>query len=281
MFSVDGYKTPEELIDLAVAEGIRTFSITDHNDLGGQNRAMAYAAQHSLPYIPGVEMDCRWDGTQFHFLCYGFDPGHPELGRLAESNHATYLAEFEACWKLVESRKMDISPDDIREHLPERYPTNPCPELNRWAAQDVFIEKGLFEGDVDFHEFWVSLLYDGGALEHVPPVATFEAVRDAVHAAGGLILLAHVGYYLGRLMGGNRDAQLDTIQRLLADGCDGFELYHPALMAEPHFEELVNEAKRLGCAVSGGSDRHTGVRGVAPDWVAGSLQAKLAEASMG
>jgi predicted metal-dependent phosphoesterase TrpH len=261
--------------------GISTFSITDHNDLGGQNRAMGYAAQRSLTYIPGVEMDCTWDGNRYHFLCYGFDCDDPALGQLAVTNGGMYFAEFESCWKLIEPHNMGVTLDVIQERLPERYPTHPSPRLNMWIAQDAFLEKGVFASEAEFQAFWESLLTQNDDGDPLPPFEPFEAVRDVVHAAGGLILLAHVGYYIGPLIGGNRDAQLDTIQRLLADGCDGFELYHPALMAEPHFEELVNEAKRLGCAVSGGSDRHTGVRGVAPDWVAESLQEKLAEASMG
>jgi len=279
MFSVDGYKTPEELVDLAVAEGITTLSITDHNDLGGQERALESAAKRSLSYILGVEMDCVWDNNRYHFLCYGFDRNDPALGQLAATNAGMNFAEFKSCWKLIEPRDMGVTLDEIRERLPVRYPAHPSPELNMWIAQDAFLEKGVFASESEFQEFWGSLLAENNDVNPVPPFEPFEAVRDAVHAAGGLILLAHVGYYIGPLIGGDHDAQLNLIHRLLEAGCDGFELYHPALMAEPHFEDLVNKAERLGCAVSGGSDRHTGVRGVAPDWVADSLQEKLAEAT--
>ena len=281
IFSVDGYKTPEELVDLAVAEDITTLSITDHNHLGGQERAIAYAEQRSLAYIPGVEMDCLWEGELYHFLCYGFDSDHPELARIARANSKVAVRDFEIHWKLVEAQRPGVSYDELRKCLPERYPTHPSPALNRWLAQDVCLEKGIFASGTEFQEFWESIVRENeenDEAETVPPFASFGAVRDAAHGAGGVILLAHVGHYVGPRIAGDLDAQLDTIHRFLLDGCDGFELYHPALMTEPYFDELVHEAGRLGCVVSGGSDRHTGVRGVAPGWVVERLQAKLVEA---
>ena len=280
MFSVDGYKTPEELVDLAVAEGIRTFSITDHNHLGGQERAMRTAADRGLDYITGVEMDCIWKGKQYHFLCYGFDLEDAAMVDITSANSDVYVRDFEVQWKRIEARAPGITLDDLRERLPERYPTHPSPELNRWSAQDLFIEKGIVANEVEYQDFWVSIIAEteaSGDAESVPSWASYESVRDAVHAAGGLVLLAHVGYYVGPQIGGDPDAQLETIHGALEDGCDGFELYHPALMAEPHFGELEREAERLDCAVSGGSDRHTGVRGVAPDWVAESLRERLCQ----
>ncbi len=80
----------------------------------------------------------------------------------------------------------------------------------------------------------------------------FEAVRSAVHGAGGVLLLAHVA----QVLRGQPEAQIALVEAALADGADGFELWHPHNLAEPHFERLEATAQRLGCLVSGGSDCH-------------------------
>ena len=100
-----------------------------------------------------------------------------------------------------------------------------------------------------------------------------------VHGAGGVLLLAHPASHLR----GNLRAQLDLIGEMLAIGLDGFELYHPANTREPHFAQLEAEARRLGCAVSGGSDTHADSSRTeqpapgfcVPEWTVETLDAAL------
>jgi predicted metal-dependent phosphoesterase TrpH len=88
--------------------------------------------------------------------------------------------------------------------------------------------------------------------EKIWSFAALEEARDAVHAAGGVLLLAHPALYLR----GDRAGQLALIRGALDAGLDGFELWHPANAREAHFVELLAEGRRLGCALSGGSDAH-------------------------
>jgi predicted metal-dependent phosphoesterase TrpH len=115
--------------------------------------------------------------------------------------------------------------------------------------------------------------------ERVWPFASLEESRDAVHAAGGVLLLAHVGGCSPTLEG-----QLGLIRAMLDAGLDGFELYHPANTRYGHFPELEAEARRLGCAVSGGSDAHADPANAqsslgrlpVPDWVVETIDAAIA-----
>jgi predicted metal-dependent phosphoesterase TrpH len=105
-------------------------------------------------------------------------------------------------------------------------------------------------------------------------------VLRTVHHAGGILLIAHPANHSR----GNFEEQKQFIESLLAAGVDGFELYHPSCMIEPHFERLVDLARSLGCVVSGGSDMHGDpthdtkkIREefIVPDWVVETIDAAL------
>lgn len=75
----DGTKTPEQLIDLAVSNGVQCLAVSDHDSIEGLKRAAAWA-DGKLCFIPGVEFTTReerfpnTDGKYcLHLLGYGFD----------------------------------------------------------------------------------------------------------------------------------------------------------------------------------------------------------------
>ena len=52
----DGTLTPEALASRAKANGVELWALTDHDEIGGQHRAMAAAAAVGLPYLTGTEV---------------------------------------------------------------------------------------------------------------------------------------------------------------------------------------------------------------------------------
>ena len=46
----DGTLTPEALAERAKANGVELWALTDHDEVGGQDRAMAAARAQGLPY---------------------------------------------------------------------------------------------------------------------------------------------------------------------------------------------------------------------------------------
>ena len=61
----DGTCTPEELVDKASAQGLVAFALTDHDTVGGVERALEAAKDKHLQVIPGVELSCEYQ----HSLC--------------------------------------------------------------------------------------------------------------------------------------------------------------------------------------------------------------------
>ena len=52
----DGTLTPEELAARAAANGVELWSLTDHDEIGGQHRAAAAARAHGMQYLTGTEI---------------------------------------------------------------------------------------------------------------------------------------------------------------------------------------------------------------------------------
>ncbi|MBA4386516.1 MAG: hypothetical protein C0404_00965 [Verrucomicrobia bacterium] len=268
LFSVDGFSTPEELMEIMAGKGITTVSLTDHNSVDGVERARAKARQLGLGFVTGAEFDVEWHGSEQHMLAFGFDPANTAIRRICARHFAQYPLNFERFLPILE-RRHGITREQLAAGLAKRYRTKEAPVLNKWYAREFMVTAGISVDDRAALAAMSAIASEAERNVATPWVwSDLETVRDAVHAAGGIILIAHPTKFLrGRM----RD-QMRLVEAALAGGIDGLELYHPANMAEPHFNEFVEEARRLGCALSGGSDTHTDPNRdksnfSAPDWL--------------
>ena len=255
VFSVDGRCTPEQVVDVAAECGITTLSITEHNHLGSLERARARAAERSIRYLTGVELDADWRGQKYHFLAFGFDEYHPAIRDLIDQNYSKYVSDFELYLEALEAGEYAVTRTRLEAGLGERYPTNPTPALTQWYARDYLVSEGVFPDANAYNRTLQDLkreIVSERGPEAFKPFATFETARQAVHSAGGVLLLAHVAHNLP----GDPANRIALIDELVEQGMDGFELYHPKNLAEPHFDQLARHAERLGCVISGGSDCH-------------------------
>lgn len=72
-YSDDGEFTPSELIDQCAEKGARMVSIADHNCVKANEEAAKAAKEKGMLYVPGIEIDCTYQDTNFHVLGYGID----------------------------------------------------------------------------------------------------------------------------------------------------------------------------------------------------------------
>jgi hypothetical protein len=69
----DGTLTPEALAARAKANGVQLWALTDHDEIGGQARAMAAAKAEGMKYLTGVEISITFAGKTVHIVGLGFD----------------------------------------------------------------------------------------------------------------------------------------------------------------------------------------------------------------
>lgn len=257
VFSPDAMRTPEEIVEAAAGQGVSVLSITDHNHLGAQERAAQRAADLNLRYVTGVEIDAIVpDGQNCHFVCFDIDVHDPALRALIKQTASSYAQSFLEVHPYLQEYGYELDLEEMAQRLPERYPTNPEAEVNIYFARTLLLEKNANVAD---------FLQIAGKIQQrlrednprkVLPRVQFDAMRDAVHSAGGKVLLAHVSRYHR----GEMDRQLSLIEQLLELGMDGFELYHPDNVKEADFYRLENMAQSTDCFLSGGSDCHDALK---------------------
>ena len=95
----DGTLTPEELAQRARANGVQIWALTDHDELGGQERALAAATDLGIQYLSGVEISVTWMKHTIHIVGLGIDAEHAGIieglkrTREGRGNRAKLMAE--------------------------------------------------------------------------------------------------------------------------------------------------------------------------------------------
>ena len=77
----DGTLTPEVLAPRAKANGVELWALTDHDEIGGQDRALAAAKALSLPYLTGTEISVTFANKTVHIVGLGFDHHNTALAQ--------------------------------------------------------------------------------------------------------------------------------------------------------------------------------------------------------
>lgn len=75
----DGTLQPETLAQRAKANGVELWALTDHDEIGGQQRARDAALALGLPYLTGTEISVTFLDTTVHIVGLGFDPDDAQL----------------------------------------------------------------------------------------------------------------------------------------------------------------------------------------------------------
>jgi predicted metal-dependent phosphoesterase TrpH len=182
----DGTLAPEILAQRAKANGVELWALTDHDEVGGQDRALAAARAVDLPYLTGTEVSVTFLGITVHILGLGFDHRAPAL---VEGLRQTRGGR--------EQRARDMSDDLARVGIPGvyegalKYVGNP-ELISRSHFARYLVEIGVCK---ETNEVFRKYITEGkpGFVPH-----RWASLRDAVGwitGAGGVAVIAHPGRY--------------------------------------------------------------------------------------
>jgi hypothetical protein len=231
----DGTYSPEEIIREALAAGLTTVSLTDHDTVEGWPRLAQAGRARGVECIPGTELTAEVDGREMHLLGYFIDPAHRGLLQAMEQFQDVRRQRIVDIAAKLQSLGVAIEADAILDLADCRAPGRP-------HVARALVAAGLCSSlDEAFERF---LKRDRPAWVPKFRMAAEDAIR-LVHEAGGLAVLAHP--VLNRV-----DRQ---IPRLADAGLDGLECFHTKHNASVagHYLRL---AEHLGLAITGGSDCH-------------------------
>jgi len=75
----DGTLSPPALAERARAQGVELWSLTDHDEIGGQQGARDAALALGMDYLTGTEISVSFAGETVHIVGLGFDAGDAAL----------------------------------------------------------------------------------------------------------------------------------------------------------------------------------------------------------
>ena len=238
----DGTLTPEALAERAASNGVELWSLTDHDEIGGQTRAAAAAKAVGMRYVTGVEISVTFLGKTVHIVGLGIDTNNAQLceglertrggRRIRAQDMAAGLAKvgikgaFEGALQYVGNPDL-ISRTHFARHLVE---TGVCKDTN-----EVF-RKYLTDGKPGF-------------VEH-----RWATLKDAVGwitGAGGMAVVAHPARYK---FTPNEEFALFT--EFKGHGGRGVEVVTGSHSAAEYVTYAAT-AQEFGLAASRGSDFHS------------------------
>jgi predicted metal-dependent phosphoesterase TrpH len=182
----DGTLSPEEVAERAYRNGVELWSLTDHDEIGGQKRARDTALGLGMAYLPGVEVSVTFANNTVHIVGLGFNIDDPAIGQgLADTRGGR------------ERRARDMAASLAAAGIPSafegalKYVGNPD-LISRTHFARYLVELGVCK---DPHEVFRRYLTEGkpGYVDHC-----WANLRDAVRwivDAGGVAVIAHPGRY--------------------------------------------------------------------------------------
>lgn len=235
----DGSLGIEDLITLAKKRGIEAIAITDHDCLAGTVRGKIIGDRFGVQVIPGVELSATdtKTGKKVHLLCYLSDA--PD--RLEGLCHRNSLARKKAAhyMMLQVAKRYPVAAELIVKCATGS--TNIYKQHIMQALMECGFSRDIY-GEM-YHK-----LFDKDSPESVlvtPKYPDIEEVLTAIHDAGGIAVLAHPYFF----------DNLDSLPRLIENGLDGIEVWHPCATEEQQ-AELKKIATKNKLLMTGGTDFH-------------------------
>lgn len=238
----DGTLTPEALALRAQANGVELWALTDHDELGGQDRALAAAREAGMNYLTGVEISVTFLGITVHIVGLGMDHNNPAL-----------LAGLRATRGGREQRARDMSDDLARVGIKGvyegalKYVGNP-ELISRSHFARYLVEIGVCKETNDVFRKYIT----EGKPGFVPH--RWAKLADAVGwitQAGGVAVIAHPGRYK---LTPNEEFALFT--EFKSHGGQGVEVMTGA-HNQADYVKYAGYCAEFGLAASRGSDFHS------------------------
>ena len=247
----DGTFSPAELAEKAERGGFTAIALTDHDNCDGVKEFLSRplsTSTYNLHLIPGVELSIEPGAgfDKFHLLGLGVDPENPQLKALLKSILDGRNARNARITENFRRLGMDIRPEPHGEVLAR-------PHYARWL-----MEHGYARDIKDaFAKYLLPESPDATRCYEERWHPTQEDAFAAIHAAGGLCVMAHPKYWRRNWkdVGCDFAAAEKELARLKEAGLDGVEALYQANTGEENVE-FTRLATKLGYLKSAGSDFH-------------------------
>lgn len=237
----DGTDTPFTLVKKALAAGITTLAITDHDSTAGWEEATT-ALQPQIELVLGAEISClTTDGISVHMLGLLFDGENQVMQQMLAESRDTRLPRMRKMVELLSADGINISLDDVYRATPEGA------TVGRPHLADALVANGVV---ATRDEAFLDLLNNDSKYYVTHAAPTPEDAIRVIRSAGGVAVIAHpFASRRGQIITATTFANLVTV------GLNGIEVNHRDQNAQEQ-ETLTSIAQELDLVITGSSDYH-------------------------
>ena len=236
----DGQLSPEQLVALAIEQGVGALALTDHDTVAGVAAAKA-AAQGNIDIVPGIEFSAQWQGQNIHIVGLQVDIDSPALqGAVAQQREAR-----EARARLIGER---LAKAGIDQALAGARAYASGDSLGRPHFAQYLVEAGHVANFAQAFKRYLGAGKIGDVKQHWPVI---EVVVQWITAAGGVAVLAHPDKY--KL---TRTKLYRLLEVFVAAGGRAMELVSGQQTPDVT-QKLLRASQDFSLLASCGSDFHT------------------------
>jgi predicted metal-dependent phosphoesterase TrpH len=237
----DGTLAPSEVVERAAEHGVELFALTDHDEVGGLESAVAAAQRLGLPFVPGVEVSVTWGGTTVHIVGLGVDHRDSRLHERLAAVRAGRIRRAEEMGEQLARAGIDGAFEGALA-----YAGNPQ-MISRTHFARYLVDTGHCR---DVRDVFTRYLVEGkpGYVPHA--WATLADAVATIRDAGGVAVVAHPARYritelaLHALLGEFHDLGGTAIEVVTSNH------------TERDVRRFADLAREFGFEASGGSDFH-------------------------
>ncbi len=237
----DGTDSPFALVKKALATGVTTLGITDHDSTAGWAEAVT-AIQPQIQLVLGAEVSClTTDGISVHMLGLLFDGEDEQMQQMLSDSRDTRLPRMRKMVALLQADGFDISLEDVYKAAPDQA------TIGRPHLADALVAKKIV---ATRDEAFADLLHNESKYYVTHAAPTPADAIETIKSAGGVAVIAHpFASRRGQIL------TADSFQDLVAAGLDGIEVHHRDQNAAEQ-QVLIEIARELHLVNTGASNYH-------------------------
>lgn len=236
----DGKLSPQEVVQLAAAQGIKELALTDHDTFAGVEAAQAEAAKHQIHLIPGLEFSTSWQGVGVHLVALWPQGLSAAAHQLEEEQQSLRWQRAERILHKLSRTPAKLTQAEVLQQSQGQVPGRPhfaqaMVEKGLVADQNTAFKKWLGSGKLgDIKNFWLEL----------------EDALARLKATGAFVSLAHPWHY--KLTLSKRKRLLTAFTQAGGKGVEVVSGRQP----QEKTASLVKLAAELNLHLTWGSDFH-------------------------
>ena len=252
-YSSDGEYEIKDIIDKCLKNNVNIFSITDHNNVKANKEAISMSDSETIRFIPGIEIDCNYQGTDLHLLGYHIDWQSNDFEVLEKDIIKKVMDSFSEMIYNLNKLGIEVDESKVLQEAGDKLPSGELIAEVLLNDENYYNEKllpympGGARSDMPYLNFYLDFFAQGKPAHVKIEYLDYSQAIELVRSNGGIPIVAHPGL--------NFKGKETVITELLEKGAEGVEVfnnYHNQEQMEYFAQTIIKKNALMTC----GSDFH-------------------------